>query len=216
MALHMARIHLDAHICTTPSDLYQKGVARVTQLQAMDVFGIAYSRALCGNMESRIPVSFFVCVVGETGSAEWPGRLTPAGVHPSMSWQGLRDPRRSPTAIASQLSSIFPLPFSLILCQLPSPFSPFWATMATLLLQVVLPSNDDLHRDYSIAAVVRRCNQCDALGSLFSLNIELPAGDVRVLVAPMFEWPAHSTGLQSAAWTSHWFYEYVYVLGSPA
>lgn len=67
-----------------------------------------------------------------------------------------------------------------------------------------------------IAAVVRRCNQCDALGSLFSLNIELPASDVRVLVAPMFEWPAHSTGLQSAAWTSHWFYEYVYVLGSPA
>lgn len=57
-----------------------------------------------------------------------------------------------------------------------------------------------------IAAVVRRCNQCDALGSLFSLNIELPASDVRVLVAPMFEWPAHSTGLQSAAWTSHWFY----------
>ncbi|KAL7784219.1 hypothetical protein V8C43DRAFT_167654 [Trichoderma afarasin] len=93
MALHMARIHLDAHICTTPSDLYQKGVARVTQLQAMDVFGIAYSRALCGNMESRIP--------------------------------------------------------------LPSPFSsPFWATMATLLLQVVLPSNDDLHRDYSISVFV--------------------------------------------------------------
>ncbi|KAK0756628.1 hypothetical protein N5P37_010783, partial [Trichoderma harzianum] len=49
------QIHLDAHICTTPSDLYQKGVARVTQLQAMDIFGIAYSRALCGNMESRIP-----------------------------------------------------------------------------------------------------------------------------------------------------------------
>ncbi|PTB50169.1 hypothetical protein M431DRAFT_499618 [Trichoderma harzianum CBS 226.95] len=106
MALHMARIHLDAHICTTPSDLYQKGVARVTQLQAMDIFGIAYSRALCGNMESRIPV--------------------------------------------------------------------------------VLPSDDDLHRGYSvivfvlkmienilvqlltdrcqIAAVIRRCNQCDALG----------------------------------------------------
>ncbi|KAL7910059.1 hypothetical protein GGI35DRAFT_478931 [Trichoderma velutinum] len=55
MALHMARIHLDVHICTTPSDLYQKGVARVTQLQAMDVFGIAYSRAFGGNMESRIP-----------------------------------------------------------------------------------------------------------------------------------------------------------------
>lgn len=61
MALHMARIHLDAHICTTPSDLYQKGVARVTQLQAMDVFGIAYSRAFGGNMESRIPVSLCLC-----------------------------------------------------------------------------------------------------------------------------------------------------------
>ncbi|KAL6697619.1 hypothetical protein J3F84DRAFT_291497 [Trichoderma pleuroticola] len=83
MALHMARIHIDAHICTTPSDLYQKGVARVTQLQAMDVFGIAYCRASGGNMESRIPVSFFVCVVGETGTAEWPGRITPAGVHSS-------------------------------------------------------------------------------------------------------------------------------------
>ncbi|UKZ56587.1 hypothetical protein TrVGV298_010425 [Trichoderma virens] len=55
MALHMARIHLDAHICT-PSDLYQKGVARVTQLQAMDAFGIAYCRAFGGNTESRIPV----------------------------------------------------------------------------------------------------------------------------------------------------------------
>lgn len=105
MALHMARIHLDAHICTTPSDLYQKGVARVTQLQAMDAFGIAYSRALCGNMESRIPVSFLSVLWEKPGVPNGPGRLTPAGVHPSMSWQGLRDPRRSPTAIASQLSS---------------------------------------------------------------------------------------------------------------
>lgn len=130
-----------------------------------------------------------------------------------------RPPRPAPFADRYCILTIFhfPLPFSLGLCQLPSPFSsPFWATMATLLLQVVLPSDDDLHRGYSIAAVVRRCNQCDALGSLFSLNIELPASDVRVLVAPMFEWPTHSTGLQSAAWTSHWFYEYVYVLGSPA
>ncbi|KAL7948326.1 hypothetical protein V8C42DRAFT_342376 [Trichoderma barbatum] len=56
MALHMARIHLDVPICTTPSDLYQKGAARVTQLQALDAFGIACSRASGGNMDSRIPM----------------------------------------------------------------------------------------------------------------------------------------------------------------
>ncbi|KAH0523663.1 hypothetical protein TsFJ059_008635 [Trichoderma semiorbis] len=65
--------------------------------------------------------------------------------------------------------------------------------MATLLLQVVLPSDDDLHRGYSIAAVVRRCNQCDALGSLFSLNIKLPASDMLELE------PAHPSTLGQQA-----------------
>lgn len=68
-----------------------------------------------------------------------------------------RPPRPAPFADRYCIPTIFhfPLPFSLGLCQLPSPFSsPFWATMATLLLQVVLPSDDDLHRGYSVSVFV--------------------------------------------------------------
>ncbi|PKK47779.1 hypothetical protein CI102_7696 [Trichoderma harzianum] len=155
MALHMARIHLDAHICTTPSDLYQKGVARVTQLQAMDIFGIAYSRALCGNMESRIPV-----------------------VLPSDD-----DLHRGYSVIVFVLRSSWnghPIKYL--------DYYLLWRKMIENILVQLLTDR------CQIAAVIRRCNQCDALGARGS----------HVRVASSFDWSSKRSMDQSLVLHTCW------------
>lgn len=151
--MHIARIHLDAHTCIPVHctwlhhsvRLVSEGRrSRCTAAQGHGRFRHRLFSSIWWKHGNPHPCEPFP--VGETGPAEWPGRIT-ARVH---SYELARCPR--PDIIADRFcSQVFLYPLSwLVLRQLPSQANDGNTTAAT----IVLSSNDDLHRDYSVNVLV--------------------------------------------------------------